>query len=65
MTFKDGVPAYRVRLRRDFVEVLLSAPEETPKKATVAKAAPKAGTKLASDVSAKSIPAVKPGAAKK
>lgn len=26
--FKDGVPGYRVRLRRDFVEFLVSAPEE-------------------------------------
>jgi hypothetical protein len=57
MTFKDGVPAYRVRLRRDFVELLISAPEEKPKKAT----APAAPAKAAS----KSIPAVKPTAAKK
>jgi hypothetical protein len=57
MTFKDGVPAYRVRLRRDFVEVLISAPEEKPKKAVVAAAPAK--------VASKSIPAVKAGAAKK
>lgn len=30
--FKDGTPAYRTRLRRDFVEFLIGAPE--PKKAT-------------------------------
>jgi hypothetical protein len=29
--FKDGIPAYKTRLRRDFVEILLGAPE--PKKA--------------------------------
>jgi hypothetical protein len=57
MTFKDGVPAYRVRLRRDFVELLISAPEEKPKKA----AAPTAPVKAV----AKSIPAVKPAPAKK
>jgi hypothetical protein len=50
MTFKDGVPAYRVRLRRDFVELLISAPEEKPKKVEA-----KVGAKAAS----KSIPAVK------
>jgi hypothetical protein len=26
--FRDGVPAYRVRLRKDFVEFLISSPEE-------------------------------------
>ncbi|HET9953618.1 MAG TPA: hypothetical protein VFQ61_03895, partial [Polyangiaceae bacterium] len=26
--FKDGVPSYRVRLRRDYVEFLISSPEE-------------------------------------
>lgn len=29
--FKDGVPAYRVRLRRDYVEILISAPEKAAK----------------------------------
>jgi hypothetical protein len=38
--FKDGVPAYRARLRRDFVEFLIGASE--PKKATAAKPAAKA-----------------------
>jgi hypothetical protein len=38
--FKDGVPAYRARLRRDFVEFLIGASE--PKKATAAKPATKA-----------------------
>jgi hypothetical protein len=28
LEFKDGVPSYRVRLRRDFVEVLISAPAD-------------------------------------
>jgi hypothetical protein len=32
--FKDGVPAYRARLRRDFIEFLIGAPE--PKKAAPA-----------------------------
>jgi PilZ domain len=32
--FKDGVPAYRARLRRDFIEFLIGAPE--PKKAAAA-----------------------------
>ncbi len=33
LTFRDGVPPYRVRLRRDFVELLISAPEAKPTKA--------------------------------
>ena len=33
MAFRDGVPGYRVRLRRDYVELLISAPEEKPKAA--------------------------------
>lgn len=52
LTFKESVPAYRVRLRRDFVEVLLSAPEEKPKKA--------APVVAPSKPSSKSIPAAKP-----
>ena len=32
--FKDGVPAYRARLRRDFIEFLIGAPE--PKKSAAA-----------------------------
>ncbi len=44
--FKDGVPAYRARLRRDFIEFLLGAPE--PKKTTTASTAKdKAKSKLA------------------
>lgn len=31
IAFRDGVPGYRVRLRRDYLEILLSAPEEKPK----------------------------------
>jgi len=40
MTFKESVPAYRVRLRRDVVELLVSAPEEKPKATPQPKAAP-------------------------
>jgi hypothetical protein len=29
--FRDGVPAYRVRLRKDYVEFLISAPQKSPK----------------------------------
>jgi hypothetical protein len=39
--FKDGVPSYKARLRRDFIEFLIGAPE--PKKAAPAPA-PAAGT---------------------
>jgi hypothetical protein len=49
--FKDGTPAYKARLRRDFIEFLISAPE--PKKATTS--TPAASTK------AKPKPAVKKG----
>jgi hypothetical protein len=38
--FKDGVPAYKARLRRDFVEILIGASE--PKKAEKAEKAPAA-----------------------
>ena len=38
--FKDGVPAYRARLRRDFIEFLIGAPE--PKKPAATKPAVKA-----------------------
>ncbi len=34
LEFKDGVPAYKVRLRRDYVELLISAPEDKPKTST-------------------------------
>lgn len=43
--FKDGIPAYKTRLRRDFVEILLGAPE--PKKAE--KAAEKASLPAAKE----------------
>lgn len=52
--FKDGVPAYKTRLRRDFIEFLIGAPE--PKKAD--KAAEKPAAVAAKDKS-KSKPAVK------
>jgi hypothetical protein len=61
LTFKDGVPAYRVRLRRDFVELLISAPEEKPKKA----APPAPIVAAPAKAAAKSLPAVKPAPAKK
>jgi hypothetical protein len=51
--FKDGVPAYRTRLRRDFIEILLGASE--PKKTEKAAVEPK---KPAVDKS-KSKPAAK------
>jgi hypothetical protein len=35
--FKDGVPAYRTRLRRDYVEFLISAPEPKPAASKVSK----------------------------
>jgi hypothetical protein len=61
ITFRETLPAYRVRLRRDYIELLFSAPEETPAKKTGAKdakdskdaAKPAAKTSVAS----KSIPA--------
>jgi hypothetical protein len=37
IAFRDGVPGYRVRLRRDYLEILLSAPEEKPKAAAKTK----------------------------
>ncbi|HEY3498680.1 MAG TPA: PilZ domain-containing protein [Polyangiaceae bacterium] len=53
MAFRDGVPGYRVRLRRDYIELLISAPEEKPK-ATVKDAAVKSkdvkDAKLVTDV---------------
>jgi hypothetical protein len=41
ITFREVLPGYRVRLRRDYVELLISAPEEKPAKALPAKEAPK------------------------
>jgi PilZ domain len=56
--FKDGVPAYKARLRRDFVEILLGEPEpkqaEKPAKSDKPAAAPAAKDK------SKSKPAAKP-----
>ncbi len=40
--FKDGVPSYRTRLRRDYVEVLLGAPEPKPAKSSVVSKSKKA-----------------------
>jgi len=44
ITFRETLPAYRVRLRRDYVEVLISAPEES---ASATKKAPPKDTKEA------------------
>jgi hypothetical protein len=63
VTFRETLPGYRVRLRRDYLELLLSAPEETAAKKSSAKdekdAKDKDGTKPATKASAasKSIPA--------
>jgi hypothetical protein len=53
ITFRETLPAYRVRLRRDYVEILISAPEEP-----VAKKAP------AKDVKEAPKPVAKPAAGK-
>ena len=60
--FRDGVPGYRVRLRRDFVEILISSAEEqggaqpsnssTPAKMSTAHSGNKTGAKK----SAKALP---------
>jgi hypothetical protein len=57
ITFHDSLPAYRVRLRRDYIEVLISAPEETPAKkdGKDAKSASKPAAKP--ELASKSIPA--------
>ena len=53
--FKDGIPAYRARLRRDFIEFLIGAPE--PKKSSAPASAPapaaKAKTKPAAPTTKK------------
>jgi hypothetical protein len=54
--FKDGVPAYRARLRRDFIEFLIG--ETEPKKAAPAAEPKKAALPAAKDQS-KSKPAAK------
>jgi len=56
ITFRETLPGYRVRLRRDYVELLISSPEESAAKKTVAKdtkEAPKPAT------NPKAIPAAK------
>lgn len=57
ITFHDSLPAYRVRLRRDYIEVLISAPEEKPpaKDGKDAKSMTKPASK--SELASKSIPA--------
>ena len=59
MAFRDGVPGYRVRLRRDYVELLISAPEEKPKSA-VKDAAPKSAKEAKDVKSSKSVSDSKP-----
>jgi hypothetical protein len=58
--FKDGVPAYRARLRRDFIEILVGAAE--PKKPEKAAADPKkaASASVSGKDKSKSKPAAKP-----
>jgi len=57
ITFRETLPGYRVRLRRDYVEVLISAPEESAAKKTSTKDA-KEAPKVAS-TPPKAIPAAK------
>jgi hypothetical protein len=54
IAFRDGVPGYRVRLRRDYIELLISAPADKPQAgkdgaATKRTKDPKAATKAAKD----------------
>jgi hypothetical protein len=51
IAFQGSVPGYRVRLRRDYIELLISAPEEKPKKAA-AKDAPASPAKAAKNAKA-------------
>ena len=61
IAFKSSVPAYRVRLRRDYIELLISGTEESKDKP---KAAAKEATKPAATkpAAAKAKPAAKIGA---
>lgn len=43
--FKDGVPPYRVRLRRDYVEFLISAPDKSAKTTAAKKSSGSASTR--------------------
>jgi hypothetical protein len=58
VAFNGTVPAYRVRLRRDYVELLVSASDEPKEKKAPAKEAPKAAARPA----AKAKPAAKSAA---
>jgi len=64
--FKDGVPAYKARLRRDFVEILLGAsePKQAEKSTKADKPAAAAALPAAKDKS-KSKPAAKAASKKK
>jgi len=55
--FKDGTPAYKARLRRDFVEILLGAPE--PKQAEKSTKSDKPAALPAAKDKSKSKPAAK------
>jgi hypothetical protein len=58
ITFRETLPGYRVRLRRDYIELLISAPEEKPAKA------PTAPAKDAKEAKEAPKPASKPAPAK-
>ncbi|HWP09748.1 MAG TPA: PilZ domain-containing protein [Polyangiaceae bacterium] len=61
ITFRETLPSYRVRLRRDYVEILISAPEESATKKAPAKdtkEAPKPAAAAAKPAPGK-IPAAK------
>jgi len=62
--FKDGVPAYKARLRRDFVEILLGAPEPKQAEKSTKSDKPAAAAPAAKDKS-KSKPAAKAAPKKK
>jgi hypothetical protein len=64
--FRDGVPSYRVRLRRDFVEILISsADDKAGAQPANSSSAQKMGTAGHAAARAKKSAPVKPGAAKK
>ncbi|HEX5098237.1 MAG TPA: PilZ domain-containing protein [Polyangiaceae bacterium] len=61
IAFKSSVPAYRVRLRRDYIELLVSAPEESSEKKPAPNAIPAAKAKPAAKPAPKAKPAAKTG----
>jgi hypothetical protein len=64
IAFRDSVPGYRVRLRRDYIELLISAPEETPKKAPGSAAAQKSAKEAKDPKDAKAVKGAKSGNAR-